>query len=187
MIAAVVLAGGESRRMGFPKLTLEHAGRTLLAGAVHRAKQVSDLVVVVVGAYPEVYAPIAEGAGATVVENPAWASGLASSLRAGVAALPAEVEGTLVLLADQPFVTPEHLQMLIDTYRTSKAPLVFSAYEGVEGAPSFVGQALFAEVDTLTGDKGLRGLGGARATVPLERPFDVDTPEDAERLQSDAR
>lgn len=173
--------------MGFPKLTLKHAGQTLLAGAVHRANQVSDLVVVVVGAYPEVYAPIAEGAGATVVENPAWASGLASSLRVGIAALPEEVEGALVLLADQPFVTSEHLQALVSTYRTSKVPLVFSAYKGVEGAPSFVGQALFARVATLTGDRGLRKLGGARATVSLERPFDVDTPEDAEQLMSDAR
>ena len=186
MIAAIVLAGGESRRMGFPKLTLEHAGQTLLAGAIYKAKQVSDLVIVVVGAYPEVYAPIAEAAGAQVVENLAWASGLASSVQVGIGALPEEVEGALVLLADQPFVTPEHLRALIDTHYTSKAPLVFSAYEGVEGAPSFVGRKVFAEVATLTGDKGLRGLGRARATVPLERPFDVDTPEDAERLKSDA-
>ena len=184
MIAAVVLAGGESRRMGFPKLTLEHAGQSLLAGAVHKAKQVSELVVVVVGAYPEIYTPVAQQAGATVVENPAWSSGLASSLQAGVAALPESVEGALVLLADQPFVTPEHLQALVDTYRTSKAPLALSAYEGVEGAPAFVGRELFAEVATLTGDRGLRALGGARATVPLERPFDVDTPEDAARLKS---
>ena len=185
MIAAVVLAGGESRRMGFPKLTLEHTGQTLLAGVVNKAKQVSDFVVVVVGAYPEVYTPIAEEAGAKVVENPEWSSGLASSLYVGISTLPEGVEGALVLLADQPFVTLEHLQALIDTYRTSNAPLVFSTYEGVEGAPSFVRRELFAEVATLTGDRGLRALEGARATVFLERPFDVDTPQDAERLKSD--
>ena len=184
MIAALVLAGGESRRMGQPKLALVFEGKTLLARAVETASQVSPHVVVVVGAYAELYTPLAVKAGAEVVVNRAWEEGLASSLRAGIAALSPETEAALVLLGDQPLVPVEHFEKLIETYRTTAATLVFSSYDGVRGAPTLIERSLFGAVQTLTGDTGARALQNrARVEdVKLEHFADVDTPEDAARL-----
>ncbi|CAN5865896.1 nucleotidyltransferase family protein [soil metagenome] len=184
MIAAVVLAGGESRRMGAPKLALELEGRALLARAVETASQVASSVVVVVGAYAELYAPLAETAGARVVVNPDWREGLASSLRVGVAALPPQTEAALVLLGDQPLVPVEHFEKMLAVHRADAVTLVFSSYDGVRGAPTLIDASLFGAVQTLTGDTGARALQrGARvAEVPSAEAFDVDTPDDAARL-----
>ena len=184
MIAALVLAGGESRRMGAPKLALEFEGKTLLVRAAETALQVTPHVVVVVGAYAELYTPLAIEAGAEVVVNSEWREGLASSLRAGVAALPTETEAALVLLGDQPLVPVEHFEKLLETYRLSAAPLVFSTYDGVRGAPTLIDHSLFGAVQTLTGDTGARALQDLAevAEVRLATAFDVDTPEDAARL-----
>ena len=181
MIAALVLAGGESRRMGQPKLLLEHRGRTLLASAVARAGQVTDQVFAVVGAYADLYKPEAEWAGASVIDNPDWQEGLASSLRAGVTALAESVEAVVVILPDQPFVSADHLAALISTHRSSKAPLVFSRYASALGAPALIARPLFPAVQALRGDRGARALIAAAemvAEVVLADGRDVDTPED---------
>lgn len=184
MIAAVILAGGESRRMGLPKLALELEGRTLLARAVATTLQVTPYVVVVVGAYAELYATLARAAGAKVIVNPDWNEGLASSLRAGIKSLPEEADAALILLGDQPLVTAEHFEKMLNVYRSSASTLVFSSYSGVCGAPTLLDRSLFGAVQTLRGDTGARALQGRAqvAEVKLREAFDVDTPEDAARL-----
>jgi molybdenum cofactor cytidylyltransferase len=178
---SLILAGGESKRMGFPKLTLEYRGHTLLAHAVEKAKPVTDKVFVIVGAYSTIYKPLAEKAGASVLENPHWSEGLASSLRVGVAALDNTVEAALVILPDQPFVTQKHLQALLDTWQSTKASLVFSRYQNILGAPCIIDKSCFARVPDLKGDKGARGLidgSTTTADVVLEDFADIDTPEE---------
>ena len=184
-VSAVILAGGESRRMGGPKLALELEGRTLLARAVETALQVCPQVLVVVGAYAELYTPLAEAVGARVVVNPNWREGLASSLRVGVASLPPQTAAVLVLLGDQPLVPVAHFEKMLSLYRSTDATLLFSQYDGVRGAPTLIDASLFGAVQTLTGDTGARALQDlARvAAVPLAASFDVDTPADAVRLR----
>jgi molybdenum cofactor cytidylyltransferase len=187
MIAALVLAGGESRRMGQPKLLLEHRGKTLLAGAIKRAACVADQVFTVVGAYSDLYRPEAEWAGAVVVENPNWSEGLASSLRAVVATLEPEVEAALVILPDQPFVPTKHLKALIGAYRETGSSLVFSRYQGTHGAPTLIARSHFPSVLELRGENGAKTLKKTEAPVTyveLENGWDVDTPSDANRLQT---
>ncbi len=179
----MVLAAGESRRMGFAKLLLRHRGKSLLARAVATAAQICDAVWVVVGAYPRRYGTEAEAAGAEVVVNPDWEEGLASSLRRGVEALPAEYGVAFILLADQPFVEKRHLQTLLERRRTDGCDLVLSRYEGVLGAPALVDRPLFPQIMTLRGDRGARALTRVASSVgevPLRTPQDVDSPEDAE-------
>jgi molybdenum cofactor cytidylyltransferase len=181
VITSLILAGGESKRMGFPKLTLEYQGQTLLTYAIHKAKTVTDEVFVIVGAYSDLYRPIAERASATVLENPDWAEGLASSLRVGVAALNNTVDAALILLPDQPFVSEQHLQTLVTTWQDTKVSLVFSRYQGILGAPCVIAKSCFASVATLRGDKGARALVNANTTtaeVVLEEFVDIDTPEE---------
>ncbi len=185
MIAALIPAAGKSRRMGFAKLLLEVRGKSLLANAVEAAASNSELVLVVVGAYADVYAPVAEAAGAEVVLNPEWKEGMASSLRAGIVALPVEVEAVLIVLPDQPFVDAAHLATLVRVFREQERSLVLSRYFGILGAPAVVGRELFPELLNLTGESGAKALLGrvlSVAEVTLEKPFDVDTVEQAQRL-----
>jgi molybdenum cofactor cytidylyltransferase len=189
VIATLILAGGESKRMGFPKLTLEYQGSSLLRHAIQKAKVVSTKVVVVVGAYAQTYRAEAEKAGARVVENPEWLEGLASSLRVGVQSLNHQAEAALILLPDQPFVPTEHLHLLIKRRQETKAQLVFSRYQGVLGAPCVISKSLFAEVQTLQGDKGAKALireGVSVAEVELSESQDIDTPEDARQLKAES-
>ncbi len=179
----MVLAAGESRRMGFAKLLLQHRGQSLLARAVATASQVCDAVWVVVGAYPRRYGTEAEAAGAEVVVNPDWREGLSSSLRLGFDALPAEYDAAFILLADQPFVGKGHLEALLERHRTDGCDLVLSRYQGVAGAPALVDRSLFPQLLTLQGDRGARALTRVASSVgevPLRSPQDVDSPEDAE-------
>jgi molybdenum cofactor cytidylyltransferase len=185
VIASIILAAGESRRMGFPKLMLEHQGKTLLALTIEKAREVSDLIIVVVGAYADLYRPEAEKAGAVVVTNPNWQEGLGSSLRTGIKALPENVTASFVLLADQPFVTTVHLQALLQEQGSSKAQLVFSGYEGIKGPPVLVAQSLFEAAKELPGHCGAKALmrdGVKAAEVRLEHSEDIDTPEDVQKL-----
>ena len=178
----MVLAAGESRRMGFAKLLLQHRGRSLLARAVATAAQVCDAVWVVVGAFERRYRDEAEAAGATVVMNPDWEEGLASSLRRGIEALPAEYGATFILLADQPFVAKGHLEALLERHLTDGCDLVLSRYQGVLGAPALVDRALFPKLLTLRGESGARSLlgeAGSVGEVRLRSSQDVDTREDA--------
>lgn len=172
--------------MGEPKLLLRHEGRTLLELALEKARRVSDLALVVLGAHSETYGPLALAAGATVVMNPGWREGLASSLGAGVAALPPEAEAALVVLPDQPFVPLVHLQALLECHFETRAPLVLSRYQDTEvlGAPGVVARSLFGALQTLRGEQGAKRLAARSAyrTVPLAQAEDVDSPGDALRL-----
>ena len=186
MITAVVLAGGKSRRMGQPKLLLEHRGKTLLANAIQRASCVTNQVLTVVGAYGDLYRREAEWAGAIVVENPNWAEGLSSSLRTAVRNLEPEVEAILVILPDQPFVPTSHLRSLLKTHNKNGAPLVLSCYQGVRGAPAVIARPYFSAVLELRGENGAKSLDSPEkpvTAVKLENGWDVDTTEDAKLLQ----
>lgn len=185
MLAVIILAGGESKRMGSPKLLLNYKEQSLLVYAIRKAQQLSSMVFVVVGRYADVYRPEAEKSGATAIENPEWPEGLASSLRSGIASLPVEVDVALVLLPDQPFVPLEHLQALIKVQQRTRAQLVFSSYDGVLGAPTLIHHSLFDRVQYLKGNIGAKALIQEEvsvASVLLEASLDIDTPEDALKL-----
>ena len=184
-MTGIVLAAGESRRMGKAKLALEHQGKTLLEHAISKLQSLCTDVLVVVGAYPEVYSPIAQQAGAKVILNPDWQEGLGSSLRAGITALAPQTALALVILGDQPFIPDAHLQSLLDRQLNTRAELVFSSYEGILGPPVIIASNVFDSATQLSGDKGAKALKGPDSkleTVELEHYQDIDTPEDAAKF-----
>lgn len=184
VIAVIILAGGESKRMGFPKLLLEYNHSSLLTHAIQKAKAVSEHVYVVVGRYAELYRGEAEKSSVNVLENPDWSEGLASSLRVGIKSL-INAELALVLLPDQPFVSLEHLKALIETQKQTESQLVFSCYQGTLGAPTVIHHSLFDQIQNLRGNVGAKALirrGVTMAEVELEDSVDIDTPEDAAAL-----
>ncbi len=180
-LAVIILAAGESRRMGFPKLSARIEDIPLLAHVIHTAQTVSDDILVVVGAYPDIYGPLAEDAGARVVLNADWREGLGSSLAAGVRALAKDVDAAIVMLADQPFVPAEHLRLLVQQHAETAAELVFSAYEGIMGPPVLLQRSVMMAASALKGDSGAKKLireGMVVAEVTLAAYQDIDRPED---------
>jgi len=190
VIAALILAAGRATRMGEAKVLLPLAGRTLLAHVVAagRASRCGT-VIVVAGAHAADVRREAEAAGAQVVDNPRYADGMATSLAAGIAALPAGCEAAVVLLGDQPRVRADAIDRLIAAYRATGKPMVLSHYGGVSGAPALIARPLFAGVSALTGDTGARALAArwpdrvAEVALDPDEAWDVDTPDDLARIR----
>ncbi|TVR84283.1 MAG: nucleotidyltransferase family protein [Rhodospirillales bacterium] len=197
-IAAVVLAAGESRRMGgVNKLLLPLAGRPLVIRAVTAAlKSQARPVVVVVGHQAEAVrlalAPLqsiaAKAANSiTVAHNPAFREGIASSIRAGITALPPGRDGAVFLLADMPWVEASHVDRLISAFDPAAGcTIAVATHQGRRGNPVLWGAQHFPALSRLSGDTGGRVLLSDRAgdvqevTMPDAAVLaDVDTPQDA--------
>jgi molybdenum cofactor cytidylyltransferase len=189
-IAAIILAAGSASRMGQPKQLLDWGGRPLVrVVAEHALAARLDRVLVVVGAAGDAVAAALVGLPVDIVENPAYGEGQSTSLRAGVIALGPEVGAALVLLGDQPFVTPAIVEQLVGAWRASDAAIVAPLYRGQRGNPVLFARAVFAELMAIQGDQGARAIlaaDPARVRTVLfddDLPLaDIDTPEDYERL-----
>ena len=188
-VAAVVLAAGASQRFGAPKQLLPWQGSTLLGHVVDvaLASPVHE-VVVVLGHQAEACRAELGDRPARVVVNPEWGLGQSSSVLAGLAALPAQVNAVLFLLADQPGVTPGVLNALIERHRATLAPVVWPEYRGRRGNPVLFDRVTFPELMRLSGDAGGRSVLQAHAQhaerVPVSDPsvvFDIDTQADYTR------
>lgn len=186
-VAAIVLAAGGASRMGRAKQTLLFEGEPLVARAARAALEAGcDRVIVVVGAYGLAVKSAATMQGVTFVENPRWAEGLASSLRAGLAAAES-AEAVLLLLADEPHVDAAVLRRLREAFDHGGRVAAACAYSGVVGPPAIFRSSLFGDLAALKGDEGARRMLArdpqqvALVDFPLGA-LDVDTPVDAARL-----
>jgi molybdenum cofactor cytidylyltransferase len=185
----IVLAAGASTRFGSTKQLIRLNGRPLLHLAVSRAVEVAgQAVTVVLGANAAQLAPLLRHTPASVVINRDWAEGMGSSVRTGVARVPATAAAAMLMLADQPAVTAEDLRRLIGTWRRQPQCIVAAHYAGTAGVPAIFPREDFAALSALRGDAGARALlkrGGERIVrVALQSAaIDIDTPEDLLKLQ----
>ncbi len=192
--AAVILAAGGASRFGGVKQLAPLDGRPLLEHVVDAAFGVpalEDVVVVLGAAADEIEAAVDLG-DARVVRCDAWATGMAASLQAGVAAVDPGVDCALVLLGDQPRITPQVVAMVLDYADGPRVRGVRAAYDGVPGHPVALRRPLLDLVPTLTGDAGARALlrgPGVRLVeaAHLCDPLDVDTPQDLQALETRTR
>jgi CTP:molybdopterin cytidylyltransferase MocA len=188
VIGCIVLAAGAGRRFGGPKQLALLRGRPLLEHVLGTASAVEALrpVVVVLGAHAAAIRDGVDLGDARVTVADDWAEGQAASLRAGVAVL-GEVDAALVLLADQPFITPQVVAGVLD--HADGADAVRATYGGVPGHPVLLGRPVLDAVPSLRGDVGARDL-LARFRVRtweaghLCDPTDIDTPDQLEVLPS---
>ena len=183
------MAAGGSSRLGSPKQLLTIRGRRLLSRAIDSAEAVTPGRVVVVGGADALRIRLLirrHHPGTHSVDNSHWAEGMAGSLQAGLAVLPARATAALLLLSDQPAVGEASLRRLIRAWWSRPGKAAAAAYGSVVGVPAILPRALWNEARRVRGDTGARKLlrvGQTVATV-VEMPeaaWDIDTPEDLQR------
>ncbi|MDQ3560391.1 MAG: molybdopterin-binding/glycosyltransferase family 2 protein [Pseudomonadota bacterium] len=185
-VAAVILAAGQSRRMGGPnKLTARFDGEPLIRKVAERAlRSAASSVIVVTGHRPDEIAAALAGLDVAMVHNPDFADGLATSLKSGLAAVPDSASGALVVLADMPGVSNSVMDRLIVAFRARKGPaIILPTVDGKRGNPVLWSREFFPELLTVAGDTGARHLLAAheeaveRVEIGAAAGLDVDTPE----------
>lgn len=186
-VAGLLLAAGGGSRLGMPKALVEFEGERLADRGVRLLAEGGCRPVLIVLGAAEV--PVA---GAVVVRNPGWASGMGSSLRAGLRALPPSAPAVVIALADQPLVRPDAVRRLIAAFEAG-ARVAVAAYGGAPRNPVLVAREHLAEVAALAeGDVGARPFLRANpelvTAVPCDdvgAPTDIDTQDDLRRLRKE--
>lgn len=199
-IAAIILAAGRSSRFDAgpdeTKLTAPLLGKPVVRHVAEAAlaSRAHPILVVTGHAAAKVEAALA-GLSLSLIANPNYPSGLSSSLKTGVAALPETAAGVLVLLADMPRVSSAIIDRLIQAFETAPQPplAVTPTRAGARGNPVLIGRRLFAAVSHLDGDRGARVLIEAAGKGVVECPIDdeaievdIDTKDALRRLEAEA-
>lgn len=190
-IAIMVLAAGASTRMGTPKQLLLYQGRSFLQSITEIAiASVCQPVVVVLGANAEQIHPQIKQLPVKVVHNLDWAWGMSSSIKSGIELLnnlPEKIEAVVITLCDQPFVSHQIINQLVDTYYSTKKPIIACEYAGTLGVPALFSQRFFSELAALKETSGAKRVINNNLNEVFSMPFslgdiDIDTPKDYEQL-----
>ncbi len=194
-IAAIVLAAGRSTRMGpLNKMLAEIGGKPLVRIAAEQAlaSRAKPVIVVTGHQHEQVEAALA-GLPVRFVHNPDYAEGLGTSLRTGIAAVPAEAGGAIVCLGDMPQVDSGLIDKLLAAFDPEKGALiVVPSIDGKRGNPVVWSRRFFNELMSISGDVGARHLIGQYAEVMTEVQLsgeaaltDVDTPESLKAVKAE--
>jgi molybdenum cofactor cytidylyltransferase len=192
MVAGIILAAGQSRRMGEPKQLLLLKGKPMVRHVAEQACR-ADLeeVIVVTGAYRDEVREVLAGLPLKLLHNQSWESGQSSSVKAGLGGLGGQIGAVSFLLADQPFVNTALINSLVRTFRGTGASIIVPGRQDRCGNPVLFDLARWRnELFQLSGDEGARRiLARHRSEIRYletsdETAFmDVDTPEDYQRIK----
>ena len=190
-IAAIILAAGTSSRMGANKLLLPLDGRPLIAHVVEMACASSaDVALVVLGNEADRVAAALPPCRAQRVDNPRYATGLSTSLQAGLDALSDDSDGALILLADMPRISPATVEAILAAARETPNQIIAVNQRGRPAPPVYWPRAYFPALYAIRGDEGgrsilLRSLDALRLIEPTQpdEALDVDAPEDYQRIR----
>jgi molybdenum cofactor cytidylyltransferase len=186
MIGAIVLAAGQSRRMGTQKLLLPFAGQTVIGHVIDQlsAAAIVNIFVVVSSDGPAI-AQALSGRPVKLVENLEPDSEMLSSVRCGLRALPSDCEAALIAVGDQPAITTLLIRKVFDAYQSSGRGIVVPVAGGKRGHPTILAARYFVEILQGFDGVGLRGLllahSGDVQEVETDDPAllaDIDVPED---------
>ena len=189
-LGAILLAAGGSSRLGQPKQLIDFKGETLIRRAARLlSNSVYFPVVAVLGAGAELMAAELADLPAYYVINDEWQEGMGSSIRSGLTRLleiETSLDGVLITLCDQPFITTEMLDRFAANFSQTNAQIVAAAYQGTTGVPALFSRKLFDQLLTLESDKGARQLIRSQpgvSTIELpEAAIDLDTAADLDRF-----
>lgn len=186
-IGIIILAAGESKRMGSPKQLLQIEGKSL----IHRTAEIALAtdcypVVMVIGANKPQIAPEIVDLPLTIIDNPMWHEGMSSSVKIGLAGVYMtykEVEAVIILVCDQPYLSVSLLERMVEIYTTKKPRLIACRYGEELGVPALFDRTLFEELLDLKGDKGakpvlMKHLDEAHILQFEAGSIDLDTPDE---------
>jgi molybdenum cofactor cytidylyltransferase len=193
-IGIIILAAGESSRMGIPKQLLQYSGRSLLQHSIDTATaSCAQPVIVVLGSKADIIKKEIGNDKIHLIVNGEWREGMASSIRYGIKALlelNPLTEGVIMLLCDQPHVTPDLLIDLMMTYEETGKIIVASYYRDTFGPPVFFHSTMLPGLLLLKGDVGAKALINQHASEMGFISFpggsiDIDTKADYQKLTKD--
>lgn len=188
--AAIIVAAGQSSRLGKPKQLVEYKGKKLLQHAIDAVSPiVSDQYVVVLGAYHEEIVQAFASTPFPHVINTEWKNGMSSSLAKGLQHLltNAKFEGVFLLVSDQPFVDHKIVNQLVNSYLSTGKKLIASHYGGTYGVPAFIHRTYIPDLLALEKDAGAKKLFFSHpedlAWIDFPKGLiDIDTAEDLDKL-----
>ena len=188
-IDGILLAAGESRRMGFPKPLLKLGSRTFVEILAAAMLQSVARLIVVIGAHADaVRGAIPADSRIALVENPDYVRGQLSSIKAGLPHVGPDAAGVLIHLADHPMVRAETFAAVIDGHRHGHGPIAIARFKGRRGHPVLFSRELFTELAAAPEDQGARAVVSADPArvvyVDVDDAgvlTDLDTPDDLER------
>ncbi|WP_339704445.1 nucleotidyltransferase family protein [uncultured Kriegella sp.] len=185
-LAVLILAAGQSSRMGKIKQLLPWKNTTLLGNAIKNAKSISKNVIVVLGAFAAKIKIIPDLREVRCIENENWQDGLGSSLAFGINFLrnsTNEYQAVLVILGDQPLIDSVYLKSLVASHNHTKKGIIATAYGDKAGVPAFFSVKYFEVLGELDGDNGAKAVinSNKNDTMILSsngKSIDIDTVED---------
>ena len=192
-IGLIILAAGASTRMGTPKQLLLYQGCSFIRHITECAiASVCQPIAIVLGANAERIKPEISQFSVQIVENQQWAEGMSASIRVGLEALLAinqNLEAVVIALCDQPFVSSQTLNQLVEAYHFTGKLIIASEYSGTLGVPALFNHTLFSELMSLKNTEGAKQLIKKHSHEVFSTPFpdgaiDIDTPKDYEQLQT---
>ena len=190
----ILLAAGQSARLGKPKQLLNYKGKTLLAHSLQIAIETQlQPIVTVLGANLDTLKQSIEPINTTIVINQEWSEGMASSIRCGIEELvkiAPSIAGIIIMVCDQPYVTAKLLTDLVEKYKYSLKPIIASSYNNNIGTPALFDKTIFALLLSLKGDSGAKKIMKSNPdwVETVNFPFgeiDIDTSLDYELLMKD--
>ncbi|MGF1489742.1 MAG: NTP transferase domain-containing protein [Prochloraceae cyanobacterium] len=186
-VSIIILAAGASRRMGQPKQLLPYRGDLLLNYVIKCALSSSGKpIIVILGANADRIEPEIDRFAIEIVQNKEWNEGISSSIRCGIEYIKkhfSEIEGTIFLTCDQPFISPKIIARLIAVYNDNNKLIIASKYRETIGIPALFPSSFFPELSKLKGDRGAKKTiqKYRDRVVTIEFPrgeIDLDTQED---------
>ncbi len=184
-INGLILAAGNSSRLGQPKQLLQHQGVSLLRLIEKKISPQVDTVFSVLGFKSEQM--VKELRNSTPVHNSNWAAGIGASIRLGIAKAGNDADAILVALCDQPQISTEHYVALVKAAKKHPKKIIASAYDGINGVPVVFPQRFFDQMRDISDQHGAQVLiqknhKHLKSIQCHAAAFDVDTPEDLYRL-----
>ena len=189
-LSILILAAGNSSRLGSPKQLIEFEGQTLIERITETALSISEEVLIVLGGNSELILPKLERFNNVIstIYNSDWKEGMGTSIRIGVEKLAENSDLIIILLADQPFISKVLLQNMLKSYAKTQNPIVSCTYSNTLGVPILFDKSVFFELLKLNGDKGAKSFlhlyKNRISTIDFpEAIVDIDTLEDVENLK----
>lgn len=189
--AVLMIAAGESKRMGSPKQLLVVEGETLINRMIHIVKKAVNFpTYVILGAFAETIQAQFPNLEINIVNNTHWQEGMASSIRVGLNTAKAQnpaLDGVMVVVCDQPYITESTITALLQLQKEKDTPMAAAYYDDVMGTPALFHSSIFNELLSLKGDMGAKRIIQSRpeevAKLHFEKGLlDIDTKEDYQAL-----